>query len=233
MRRFLCPILLLATLPAHARFCDPSGQSLPPQVGGQECTTTQVAHPDPLSGDVVSDYQQLYIEEVSPGAIEVEIELAALAGSEPHDVTLLELGIDSPASQFIQPGGGILSLIATRAGSSAAGARPQLGWTWFEGSAEGSVLDSPPTWLDAVAVDSPRPLPSDASVKIEPYPDWCHVRVTVNGYSNLRPVVIGTGTACAPLVLRVGVMGNDLEEGMAASFHFTSQWLISEASAQP
>lgn len=226
MRRFLFTVLLLAATPAYARFCDgdPQGGSGAP--AGEECTLTRVAHPDPR-GVIVSDYSELEIGATHIlDTLALDIDLSVLAGTGQHSVALLELGVAHHAQMI--PNGGTLVLQA-RVDDPTEMHGPQLGWTWFAGSPGASTLDMPPT-VRTVTVGAPVLVAPWANVYIGPNPDWCHPRVQVKngGVPRIdKTAQIASDGDCVATILRAGVLSHDLEDGMAAAFHFhfSPSWL--------
>jgi hypothetical protein len=230
MRLLLYPMLLLAAMPAYARFCDGEHQR-PSPPAGDDCTFTRSVFADP-GGLVVGHYSKLDLTSIPlTGAVCVDIDVSALTGQTAHSVTLLEMGFSRRAASMTESPGGILALSAITDPYS----RPTFGWTWFDGSPDISTLDSPVTWLSSSTVAAPMPTSPSVSVEIRPDPDWCHLRILLKNDTHRwidTAYQVSQGRNCDTAVLRAGVMAGASEDGMAASFNFTSPWIIEAGNAE-
>jgi hypothetical protein len=219
------PLLLLAAVPATPIFCDPGSQSPGPGGSGRECNLTRAALPTPGSKIAGSDYSMITIGAGAADALDGNIELELPATRE-HTVTLVEFGIDIPTPDGGRDGG-VLALRARVAPL----ADPQLEWAWYDGTPSLSVTpDGPsPQTIDTIA--GPVSVASTVDIHVTPEPDWCHVHLVVsgaNGQLEADKTIGAEGASCVPYSLRAGVIGNDLEVGMGAAYHFYSDWLIGD-----
>jgi hypothetical protein len=232
MRRLTCPLLLLlvATVPAHARFCDPLPQA-PITGGGQECTQTRVAQYSLSTNSVEADYSAVALSG-APAPLEFGLDLAAMPSRFEGRVTLLEFGIAHVAETVDSPSpGGRLALEADIGEGVSQNRQLRVRWVWIEGSPTKSVMtpDDHTGQRDvAQEVLPPMPVQGELSVTVEPDTDWCHLRVSASdGFTDKYVAYpIAPGSACTAVVLRSGVMGPSLTEGMATSFVYHSQWLL-------
>lgn len=230
MRRLICPLLLVAALPAHARFCDPLPQD-PITGGGQECTQTRVAHYDPSIQGVAADYSEVALSG-TPTPLEFALDLAALQPRFEGKVTLLEFGIARGAVTVESPPspGGRLALEAEVGEGASQNRQLYLRWVWIEGSPTNSVM----TPADQGQRESlqevvpPMPVEAELSVTVGPDADWCHLLVSASDgvTDKYGTYQVAPGSACTTAVLRSGVMGPNLTDGMTTLFDYHSQWLF-------
>lgn len=218
------PLLLLAAVPATPIFCDPGSQSPGPGGSGRECNLTRAALPDPGSRVARSDYSTIAVGAGANDALTGNIALELPATRE-HTVTLVEFGIDIPTPNGGRDGGvfALRARVAPRAYS-------RLEWVWYDGSPSLSVTPDGPSPHEIDALAGPAPMTSNVYINVAPAPDWCHVYLFTSdsddqffeAYKTIAP----EGSSCVPSSLRAGVIGDDLEVGMGAAYHFYSDWLI-------
>jgi len=227
MRRLICPLLLLvATAPAHARFCDPLPQSGDPGGGGQECTQTRVAHYDPVTRTVLADYSETTL---MPGdAVDFSLDLSALESAVPSRVTLLELGIARRSIPGESPGGRFA--LRASVGSQSADSLPEIDLVWIDGSPTASVAD-PPSSLRTVQTVVMRPWVVHGEVRVLIYPaaDWCHPQIEMEDAvtSVTATYRVDSGSGCNAMNLRSGVIGGGtLSDGMSTWFQYHMDDLI-------
>lgn len=225
MRLLICPLLFVAALPAHARFCDPHPQSSDPGGGGQECTQTRVAHYDPLTKIVVSDYSQTAVS-LDDSPVDFSLDLSALESTAPRVITLLELGIARGAA----PGGTSGGHFALQAdiGSETTDPLPKIHWVWMDGRPTASVTDPLFRETTETVITAPWVVHGEARVTISPVPDWCHPQIDMfDTFSSVSATYqVDLGDACATVSLRSGVMGANLDDGMSTWFEYHMYELI-------
>jgi hypothetical protein len=233
MHRSLYPILLLAVvLPAQAHYCDGDPQ-LAPGEGGQNCTLTRVAYYDPTAGRIVSDYSELKLPRRTAGPLYMDVDLSGLVSSVYRQATLLEFGfVRAPSEVDGDRVGGTLALQVVTGPYT----QPQLGWMWYEGSDQISVLDPSVAPTDKKGVTEWVSVSGSLHLEIAPAPDWCHpsVLVTDDNYTYIATNFEEySGNRCDASILRAGVMGDDLEDGDTVEFEINTPWLIELANASP
>lgn len=231
MYRSFYPILLLAVvLPAQAHYCDGDPQ-LAPGEGGQNCTLTRIAYYDPDAARIVSDYSQLELPRRTAGPLFMDIDLSGLVSSVYRQATLLEFGFIHRTTELDRAGGTLALQVVTGPYT-----RPQLEWTWYQGSDQISVLDPSVAPTDKNGVTGSVSVSDHLHLEIAPAPNWCHpsVLVTDDNYTYVAASFEEySDRDCDASVLRTGVMGDDLEDGATVKFEINTPWLIELANASP
>jgi|GEM_PF-4012809 len=205
-------LILLSTLalPAQAQVCTGiAGIAGAGDGTGQICHVNYVTVPG-AGGTVDSVYSGYLLQPALP-ELEVTLDLEGLSSVGASRVTLVEVGFIEP----LGPDHGGATLAVQAVGS------PDTGWNLFWTTYAGT------DHTDSGAVPSSFAYSATGALqlRIAPGKDWCHPELSVRPV-NAEPIgkpataTLDLPNACAPLVLRLGIMGLLLAPYQVVAFDF-------------